>query len=199
MIYFCQLLFLIVTYFIAAIPFGLILTKKYLGKDIRESGSGNIGATNVARIAGKKLGVLTLLLDAFKGMIMVIAARFFFYESQFLHLFLVLVCAVAGLGHIYPIYLKFKGGKGVATTIAVLIALDPSVGFLMIIFWIMAFSMTRISAIASIISVFSALLSSIHYEALTSQVYLCIFLLILIIMRHKENIMRILLGQENKM
>src|SRR3989338_2181706 len=110
MIYFCQLLFLIVTYFIAAIPFGLILTKKYLGKDIRESGSGNIGATNVARIAGKKLGVLTLLLDAFKGMIMVIAARFFFFESQFLHLFLVLVCAVAVLGHIYPIYLKFKGG-----------------------------------------------------------------------------------------
>ncbi len=199
MSYLYQLLFLVATYFIAAIPFGLLVTKKYLGQDVRKSGSGNIGATNVARVAGKKLGALTLVLDALKGMIMVILARFFFDYVYHLHLFLVLVCAVAVLAHIYPIYLDYKGGKGVATAIAVLLALDPAVGFLAIVFWIMAFLMFRISAIASMSSILSAIFTSLHYDAPSSQVVLCIFLFILITIRHKENILRILMGEENKM
>lgn len=199
MIYFYQLIFLIATYFIAAIPFGLILVKKYCNKDVRQSGSGNIGATNVVRVAGKKIGALTFLLDGLKGAIMVVLARFWFYESANLHLFLVIICGIAVLGHIYPIYLNFKGGKGVATMIFVILALDPIVGFLMIVFWIMSFLMFRVSAISSIISCISAIILSSHYEAPTSQLFLCIFLAIIIIIRHKENIMRLLLGQENKM
>ena len=158
MTYFYQLIFLAATYFVASIPFGLILTKKYLGKDVRSEGSGNIGATNVMRVGGKKLGILTFLLDALKGMLMVIFARFMFYDIKYLHLFLALVSFIAVIGHVYPIYLDFKGGKGVATAIAVLFALDPSVGFLVIVFWIMSFLMFRISAIASMLAIFSSIL-----------------------------------------
>ena len=198
MIFIYAFLFLALTYFISSIPFGLILTKSIAHTDIRQSGSGNIGATNVARIAGKKLGLITLILDALKGALMVIIARFEFYSMGNLHLFLVLVSLVAVLGHIFPLYLDFKGGKGVATTIAVLLTLDPSVGFLMIMFWIMTFVTLRISSIASLVAIASSVALSIHYEAPHSQIALCIFLFILIAIRHKENIIRLLLGEEKK-
>jgi len=199
MIFFYQLLFLILTYFVSSIPFGLILTKFFLNKDVRQSGSGNIGATNVVRIAGKKIGFLTLILDGAKGMVMLIAARFIFSNTSHLHSYLALIAFISVIGHVFPIYLNFKGGKGVATTIAVLLALDPAVGFLTIIFWIMAFLMFRISSIASLVATLSAVLLSIHYDSPASQLVLCIALFILITIRHKENIVRLLVGEENKM
>ena len=127
MIFFYQFLFLVITYLIASIPFGLLLGKVFAKVDIRELGSKNIGATNATRILGKKLGFFTLILDSFKGMLMVIIARFSFYEINNLHLFLVLVSFVSIFSHIYPVYLKFKGGKGVATAIGTIMALDFSV------------------------------------------------------------------------
>ena len=199
MIFLFQLLFLILTYFIAAIPFGLVLTKVFANKDIREFGSKNIGATNVTRIAGKKLGFATLILDGLKGAIMLVVARFIFFESSYLHFYLVLVSAVAVVGHIYPIYLNYKGGKGVATSIATLLALDFTVGFLTICFWIMFFSLTRISAVASLIAIFSSIILSWAYDAPASQTIFCAFLFILILVRHKENIARMLMGEEKKL
>ena len=199
MIFVYQFLFLVITYFICAIPFGLVITKACLGKDVREAGSGNIGATNVTRIAGKKLGLITLLLDGFKGAIMVIVARFSFYFINNLHLFLALVSMVAVLAHIYPVYLKFKGGKGVATALAVLLALDPIVGFLSIVFWLMMFLIYRISSVASLIAVLSSIMFSVHYDAPTSQVVLCCALFVVIAARHRENVIRLLLGEEKKM
>lgn len=199
MIFIFEFLFLICTYFICAIPFGLILTQFFLKQDIRQSGSGNIGATNVTRIAGKKLGALTLLLDGFKGALMVIAGRWLFDSAAHLHLFLVVVSIVAVLGHIYPVYLKFKGGKGVATALAVLLALDPIVGFLSVIMWILFFVLFRISAVASLTAMFSSILSAWYYGAPISEILLCIFLFVLIAIRHKENIIRIITGQEKKM
>jgi len=194
-----QLLFLGLTYAIAAIPFGLVLAKIFAKKDIREFGSKNIGATNVARVIGKKLGFATLILDGLKGAIMVIIARFTFYEMQNLHLFLVLVAAVAVLGHVYPIYLNFKGGKGVATAIAVLFALDVSVGFLVICFWILSFCLFRISSISSIIAIFSSIIISTSFGAPGSQIAFCWFLSLLILVRHKENIVRLITGEEKKL
>jgi glycerol-3-phosphate acyltransferase PlsY len=194
-----QLLFLGLTYAIAAIPFGLVLAKIFAKKDIREFGSKNIGATNVARVIGKKLGFATLILDGLKGAIMVIIARFTFYEMQNLHLFLVLVAAVAVLGHVYPIYLNFKGGKGVATAIAVLFALDVSVGFLVICFWILSFCLFRISSISSIIAIFSSIIISTSFGAPGSQIGFCWFLFLLILVRHKENIVRLITGEEKKL
>ena len=194
-----QLLFLGLTYAIAAIPFGLVLAKIFAKKDIREFGSKNIGATNVARVIGKKLGFATLILDGLKGAIMVIIARFTFYEMQNLHLFLVLVAAVAVLGHVYPIYLNFKGGKGVATAIAVLFALDVSVGFLVICFWILSFCLFRMSSISSIIAIFSSIIISTSFSAPGSQRAFCWFLSLLILVRHKENIIRLITGEEKKL
>jgi glycerol-3-phosphate acyltransferase PlsY len=194
-----QLLFLGLTYAIAAIPFGLVLAKIFAKKDIREFGSKNIGATNVARVIGKKLGFATLILDGLKGAIMVIIARFTFHEMQNLHLFLVLVAAVAVLGHVYPIYLNFKGGKGVATAIAVLFALDVSVGFLVICFWILSFCLFRISSISSIIAIFSSIIISTSFSAPGSQIAFCWFLSLLILVRHKENIIRLITGEEKKL
>jgi len=193
-----QILFLLLTYAIAAIPFGLILSKFFAKKDIRELGSKNIGATNVARVVGKKLGFLTLILDGFKGAIMVIIARFSFYDLENLHLFLVLIGGVAVIAHIYPVYLNFKGGKGVATAIATFLALDPAVGFLMVCFWIMSFCLSRTSSVSSIIAIFSSIILSVQYGAPGSQIALCWFLFILITIRHKENIIRLLLGEEKK-
>lgn len=193
-----QFLFLLFTYAIAAIPFGFILAKTFANQDIRQLGSKNIGATNVTRIAGKKLGFFTLILDGLKGAVMLIIARFSFYDLNNLHLFLVLVGAVAVLAHVYPIYLNFKGGKGVATAIAVLFALDPAVGLLVICFWIMFFGLFRISAAASLIAIFSSIILSSTYEAPLVQILFCWFLFILILIRHKENIARMLIHEEKK-
>ncbi len=193
-----QILFLILTYAIAAIPFGLILAIVFAKKDIRELGSKNIGATNVARVVGKKLGFVTLILDGLKGAAMIIAARFAFYDVGNLHLFLVFVAAVAVIGHIYPIYLNFKGGKGVATAVAVLSALDPITGFLMVCFWIISFVLFRISAISSLIAIFSSIILSSHFEAPNSQIIFCCLLFVLITIKHKENLIRLLTGEEKK-
>ncbi len=194
-----QFLFLVLTYLIASIPFGLVLAKVFAKKDIREFGSKNIGATNVTRVLGKKLGLITLILDGLKGALMVIIARFNFGDSGDLHLFLVLVAAVSVIGHIYPIYLNFKGGKGVATAIAVLFALDPSIGFLMICFWILSFSLFKISSVSSLVSIFSSIILSWSYESPASQIVFCWFLFFLILIRHKENIVRLLTGEEKKL
>ena len=104
---FYQFLFLILTYFVAAIPFGLVLAKLFGKQDIREHGSGNIGATNVTRVLGKKFGFATLVLDGLKGAVMVIIARFAFGDMRYLSIFLALVAVVSVVAHIYPVYLKF--------------------------------------------------------------------------------------------
>lgn len=193
-----QISFLILTYFICSIPFGLVLAKKFAGKDVRSLGSKNIGATNVARVAGKKLGLVTLILDGFKGAIMVILARFLFANSPDLHLFLTLTAAISVIGHIYPIYLKFKGGKGVATTIAVLFALDIFVGALVACIWVIIFILLRISSISSLVAIFSSAIISWQSGAPQSQTIFCSLLFLLILYRHKENIHRMIKGEEKQ-
>ena len=196
MIFFSQFIFLIITYAISAIPFGLVIAKLCAQVDIRQVGSKNIGATNVTRILGKKLGFITLILDGLKGAVMVIIARFTFSDIPNLHLFLAIVSAVAVVAHVYPVYLKFKGGKGVATAIATLFALDFGTGFLVVCSWILSFCLFRISSISSILAVSSSIIISYKFDASTSQIILCWFLAILILVRHKENIIRLLTGEE---
>jgi len=194
-----SLLYLSVTYLICSIPFGLIISKVFAGQDIRESGSKNIGATNVARVVGKKLGVLTLILDALKGAIMVIVAKYVFADLSYLRDLLVVIALVAVLGHVFPIYLNFKGGKGVATTVAVLFALNLVLGISVSVIWLIIFSLFRISAVASLISIFlSIFLANVVFGSGLEQV-LCIALFVLIFYRHKENISRIIKGEEKKL
>lgn len=184
---------------VGAIPFGVLLTKIFCGGvDVRAFGSHNIGATNVTRVAGKKIGFFTFILDAGKGAVMVIGARFAFYDLDSFHLMLVVVGGTAILAHTYPVYLDFKGGKGVATSIGVLLAIDFNVGFLVICFWIMSFCLFRISSVSSLISIFSSIILSAMYDAPGSQIVFCCLLFILILVRHKENIMRLLVDEEKK-
>ena len=191
-----QILFLVITYLIAAIPFGLVITKIFTGKDIRTVGSRNIGATNVTRIAGKKLGLVTLILDALKGAAMVLIAQFMQFESEDTQLFFVLVAAIAVIGHVFPVYLKFKGGKGVATTLAVILALNPVVGLMTIIVWISTFVTVKISSVSSLVSSFSTIFISYYYLGLSYQTLLFVFLFFVILFRHKENITRLIKGEE---
>lgn len=199
---FYQFLFLVLTYFIAAIPFGLVLAKIFGKQDIREHGSGNIGATNVTRVLGKKFGLATLILDGLKGAVMVIIARFAFGDIRYLSIFLVLVAIVSVVAHIYPIYLKFKGGKGVATTFAVLLVINPAIGLVTCLVWLVVFAITRISAVAALgaigIAPIYAIYLYINQSALKIDILLCLILAVLIFIRHKENILRIKDKKENK-
>lgn len=193
-----QILFLLITYLISSIPFGLFLGKLFANIDIREHGSNNIGATNVSRIIGKKLGLATLILDGLKGGIMVMIARFIFHDFIYLEILLILTAAIAVIGHIFPIYINFKGGKGVATSIATIIALDPYIGAAICLIWIIAFILFRISAISSISAIFSSLIISLFYNTTSYNIFYFL-LFILILYRHKDNIKRLIQGSEKKL
>jgi glycerol-3-phosphate acyltransferase PlsY len=193
-----KFLFLLATYLVCSVPFGLVLTKIFTKQDLRELGSKNIGATNVSRVAGKKLGLITLILDGLKGAIMVIIARFAFANSSHSDMFLTLVALVAVLGHCYSLYLKFNGGKGVATAIAVTLAINPLVGIFTILIWLLAFLIYRISSISSLCSTLLAIAFGLYAKAPIEQILLFIALFALITIRHKENIDRLIKGEEKK-
>lgn len=192
------ILFLVIVYFISSIPFGLVLSKFFGKKDIRKHGSKNIGATNVTRVLGKKLGLLTLILDSAKGAIMVILAQKLFCSLEWINTFKCLVGFIAVFGHIFPIYLKFKGGKGVATSIAVITAIDPIMGSVSIIVWISVFLVSRISAASSLLSLLFTTLFSIYDGANLENIIFYVTLLLLVTFRHKENLNRIMNGKENQ-
>jgi len=194
-----QILFLLLVYFISSIPFGLLFGKIFANTDLRKHGSGNIGATNATRVLGKKLGLLTLILDGAKGGLMVIVARFGFSDIQNLHLYLIIVAFVAIIGHIYPIYLNFKGGKGVATALATILALNFTSGLLALCFWILTFVFCRISAVASLVAIFSTIVTAYFYNAPNEELILNSLIFAVILSRHKENITRIIIGEEKKL
>ncbi|HCR85057.1 MAG TPA: acyl-phosphate glycerol 3-phosphate acyltransferase [Alphaproteobacteria bacterium] len=184
-------------YLIGSIPFGLIVTKWSDLGDIRNQGSGNIGATNVARIAGKRLGALVLVLDLAKGAIAVLVAKLvmgFDPQTEF-------YCGIAAvIGHIFPLWLKFKGGKGVATALGTALVLIPYIALLVMVIWLFAFKMTRISAVAALVAV--SLLPVIVFffgDANTKfHMHYAISVSILVFLRHISNIKRLLDGKENK-
>ncbi len=192
------LIFFITSYLICAIPFGLLISKILNRQDIREHGSKNIGATNVARVLGKKYGLITLILDSLKGAVMVILAQQIFSFSNNIEQIVLITALIAVLAHIFPIYLKFKGGKGVATTIAVIAAINPLIGLVTIVSWLITFAITRISAISSLISIFITILFAIYNNSSIEQIILFIILFALVFIRHIENISRIINGKENK-
>ncbi len=198
MSYINPILFLITTYLIASIPFGLVISKIFKKKDVRSYGSKNIGATNVARVLGKKLGFLTLMLDASKGAVMVILAGVIFANSPHVVNILALTAFISVIGHVFSIYLKFKGGKGVATAIAVILVINPLLGTVMVVMWLLIFSATKISAIASLLSILMVSLFSVYDKVAIEQIALYLSLLIIIAIRHKENIIRIKNGKENR-
>ena len=136
----------IISYLMGSIPFGFILTKIFLKKDIREVGSGNIGATNTLRAGNKLIGYLTLTLDIIKAIIPVI------YTKIYLPDFLYLASLCAFLGHVFPIWLKFKGGKGVATYVGILFSINIYFGIIFTIIWLITFVISKFSSLSSLIA-----------------------------------------------
>ena len=185
----------ILAYLIGAIPTGIVLTKLSGAQDIRSAGSGNIGATNVYRVAGKKLGILTLVGDVCKGYFPILIASHFFQIDP---LWLAVIATAAFIGHCFPVYLKFKGGKGVATALGVFIFLSPisiliaATLFVLLVWKYRYVSLGSVSA-AAIMPVLGFFETS-SLEILSAT--LCISLLI--IWRHRENIDRLMKGTENK-
>tara|TARA_A100001011_G_scaffold126709_1_gene133577 strand:- start:196 stop:774 length:579 start_codon:yes stop_codon:yes gene_type:complete len=181
----------IASYLMGSIPFGLILAKIFLKKDIREIGSGNIGATNVLRAGNKMVGFSTLLLDITKAIIPVIYVKINFSEL----IYIASLCAF--LGHVFPIWLRFKGGKGVATYVGILFSINITLGLIFAISWVIMFLVFKYSSLSSIIGSLSIPI----YLLITNQTNNVIFfgiMFILIFFTHRENIKRLKNKEESK-
>ena len=179
------------SYFLGSIPFGLVLTKIFSKKDIRKLGSGNIGTTNVLRTGNKFLAIATLILDLLKGFISVYFTMLYF-ES--LVSYAALICFI---GHIFPIWLNFKGGKGVATYLGVILALSFNFFLVFGVSWIALSLLFRFASLASIVSSMIVLIFGYFFENYNYSLILFIFFII-ILYTHKENIVRLKSSKENK-
>jgi len=181
----------IISYLMGSIPFGFILTKMFLKKDIREIGSGNIGATNALRTGNKTLGYSTLILDILKAIVPVIYVKVFYQD------FLYIASLCAFLGHVFPIWLKFKGGKGVATYLGILFAINFYFGVIFIISWFVTFFISKFSSLSSLVGAASV---PIYLLILTQfdQVIFFTIMFVLIFFTHRENIKRLKNKEETK-
>ncbi|GHF25775.1 glycerol-3-phosphate acyltransferase [Kordiimonas sediminis] len=183
---------LIGAYLLGSVPFGLVLTRLAGLGDIRQIGSGNIGATNVLRTGRKDLALLTLLLDAGKGAIAVLLVRHFFDPG--LAMF---AGAVAFIGHCFPVFLRFQGGKGVATFFGTLIAMHPVIALFTVGCWLLTAVMFKMSSLAALLAAFVAPAVA-HMIAPGMAPVFILFMSLVIFIRHKENIQRIAKGAEPK-
>ena len=179
------------SYILGSIPFGLILTKNFLKQDIRKVGSGNIGATNVLRKGKKSLGIATLVLDGLKGFFSVFITQNFFPDYIYIS---ALLCF---LGHIFPIWLRFKGGKGIAVYLGILFSLSVYLGFIFIASWVLVLYLSKYSSLSSLISTLIIFLFSVIFNNFNISLFLFI-IFIMVIYTHRENISRIKDKTENK-
>ena len=184
------LLIALVSYVLGSIPFGFILTKIFLKKDIRNIGSGNIGATNALRTGNKALGYTTLALDIAKAVIPVLFVKFNYPE----YVFIASLCAF--LGHVFPVWLKFKGGKGVATYVGILFSINIILGFVFVVSWGIIFVISKFSSLSSIIASLVIPLYLFIFGNLNSIFFMIMFILILY--THRENVKRLKNKEETK-
>ena len=179
------------SYFLGSIPFGLVLTKIFLKKDIRNIGSGNIGTTNVLRTGKKSLAIATLVFDLLKGYFSVIVTLTYFEN---LTSYSALICLI---GHIFPIWLKFKGGKGVAAYLGVILALSYKFFLVFGVSWLILSFLFRFASLSSIVSSLIIFIYAYFFNDSNYSLILFIFLVI-IIYTHRENIVRLKNSEENK-
>ena len=185
------------SYFIGSIPFGLILTRVWGYGDIRNVGSGNIGATNVLRTGNRFLALIVLILDSFKGFVVINLLSLFIITNNIETILLIGVFGCV-IGHCYPLWLNFKGGKGVATSLGAFIGFDFFIGFLICIIWLITAFFYRKSSLASLVSLScSPFIVFIFYGY--SETVLSLFIFLVICLKHKENIKRLTNGNEPKL
>tara|TARA_B100000579_G_scaffold210568_1_gene172015 strand:- start:30 stop:608 length:579 start_codon:yes stop_codon:yes gene_type:complete len=180
-----------ISYLMGSIPFGLILTKIFLNKDIRDIGSGNIGATNVLRTGNKIIGYLTLSLDVLKAVIPVLYIKFNYPELVYVSSLSVFI------GHVFPLWLKFKGGKGVATYVGILFSINYILGFVFIASWLIIFFILRYSSLGSILATL-IIPVFIFFNPNYESEYFFIIMFILILFTHRENVKRLINKEESK-
>ena len=185
------ILIIFISYLLGSLPFGYILTKFFVKKDIREIGSGNIGATNALRTGNKSIGYATLFFDIFKAIIPIIFVKVYYHE----YLYISSLCVF--LGHVFPIWLKFKGGKGVATYIGILFSINIYLGISFALIWFVIFFIFKYSSLSSLIS--SLFIPIINFIILKDEVnFFFIIMFVLIFYTHRENIKRLLNRTESK-
>jgi len=184
------LVIIIISYLLGSIPFGLILTKLFLKKDIRDIGSGNIGATNVLRTGNKIVGYSTLLLDILKAILPVIYIKFNYPD------FIYISSLSVFLGHVFPIWLRFNGGKGVATYVGILFSINLIYGLVFGLTWIIIFLFSKYSSLSSLIGSLSIPLYLFIVNG--DQIIFFIIMFVLIFYTHRENIKRLKNKEENK-
>ena len=179
-----------ICYLLGSIPFGFILTKIFLKKDIREIGSGNIGATNALRTGNKTIGYTTLFFDVIKAIIPVSLIKFYFPE----YLYIASLCAF--LCHVFPIWLKFKGGKGVAAYVGILFSIDLILGLIFISTWIATFLVSKYSSLSSLIASLIIPIYLLMFDYYNSIFFIIMFVLVLY--THRENVKRLKNKEETK-
>lgn len=190
-------LFLLIAaaYLIGAIPTGVILTRFVGGEDIRTAGSGNIGATNVYRVAGRKLGVITLIGDCLKGVIPLLIAQQGFHPTES---GIALVALAAFIGHCYPVYLGFKGGKGVATALGIFLVLSPLSVLCLLVVFVLVLWKSRYISLASISAAVTVPLLILLFESSFALFVATLIIATIVIWKHRANIERLRSGTESK-
>ena len=184
-------LIILVSYLFGSIPFGLLLTKIFLKKDIREIGSGNIGATNVLRAGNKILGYSTLVLDILKAVLPILYIKFFMNDYLYISALSIFI------GHVFPIWLKFKGGKGVASYLGILCCLDIFTALIFGVVWISIFLLFKFSSLSSLLASLTIPIFQFFYNS-NSDYYFYFMMFILIFFTHRENIKRLRNNTESK-
>ena len=191
-----RIFFIFLSYVIGAIPFGLIISRKTAGIDITRRGSGNIGATNVARELGIKWGLLTLLLDLLKGFIPVIIVRNYITDVE--DFFLIIVSLSVLLGHRFSPFLKFKGGKGVATAFGIFLALSPVSTLISMLAFILTVYLSKYISLGSIVGAYIMPITLSLLNRPATLIITAFFTATIILITHSSNITRIIRGEERK-
>ncbi len=186
----------ILSYLLGSIPTGYIFAKWFKGVDVRKIGSGNVGATNVSRIMGLKYGVIVAVMDILKGYVAVMLARYLLSGMSIYIIFAAALLAI--VGHDRSVFLKFSGGKGVATTAGVILCLVPLAFFIFFIIWLLIVFLTRYVSLASMIGILSIPLTTYYYYNVDYTVFAFIIALS-VIYTHRGNIKRLIKGTENRM
>jgi len=193
---------ILIAYLLGSIPTSFIFAKLMKGMDIRDYGSGNVGATNLLRVTGKAPAILALFLDIVKGIVAVTLVPFIFIKfdpKMSFEVFRIILGLAAVFGHIWPVFLKFKGGKGVATSAGVLLIIAPKAVGLAILIWLLTLAVSRLVSLGAILASISLPVSSALMGERVEVVILCIILCLICCYKHKSNIKRLIRAEEPRL
>ncbi len=187
-------------YLSGSVPYGVVLGKLLLGVDVRQVGSGNIGATNVARAGGKGMGVAVVILDAAKAIVPIVVAQRLLSDTPHAELWVMAVAIAAFAGHLFPVWLGFKGGKGVATGLGIFAVLAPWAALAGMVVYLVAYLATRISSVGSLLGTTACVAGGFAVHGARSPIsWAGVVVGALIFLRHHDNIRRLVRGEERKM